>query len=132
MFDLQRVRKIINWYIFQEYGENDSEIAEKLGYTSSYFSQIFGKKVPISQKFIEKLCSLDDNINKYWISSGEGEMFKNNQKIGNVDNSSVVGANINGTGINIHGTSLELIDVIKEQQKQIGELIGIISKFNEK
>ena len=128
MFDIQRVRKVINWYIFQEYGKNDAEIAAKLGYTKSSFSQILGGKVPISQNFIDKLCSLDSNINKVWLS-GEGEMFRNYQKIGNIDNSNVVGANVNGTGINISGTSSELIDVIKEQQKQIGELIGIINRL---
>jgi phage repressor protein C with HTH and peptisase S24 domain len=80
MFDLQRIRKLINWYIFQEYGKNDTEIAEKLGYNKSSFSQILGGKVPISQNFVDKLCSLDDNINKVWIS-GKGEMFKND--IGN-------------------------------------------------
>jgi len=129
MFDIQRVRKVINWCIFQEYGKNDAEIAAKLGYTKSSFSQILGGKVPISQNFIDKLCSLDSNINKVWLS-GEGEMFRNYQKNGNIDNSSVVGANVNGTGINISGASSELIDVIKKQQEQIGGLIEIINKLS--
>lgn len=78
MFDLQRIRKLINWYIFQEYGKNDAEIAEKLGYTKSSFSQILRGKVPLSKNFIDKLCSLDTNINKVWIS-GKGSMLKNEQ-----------------------------------------------------
>lgn len=32
-------------------------------------------KVPLSDKFISKLCSLDENINLVWVQSGEGEMF---------------------------------------------------------
>jgi SOS-response transcriptional repressor LexA len=76
MFDLQRVRKLVNWYIFQEYGKNDAEIAERLGYEKSYFSQILNGKVSLSKSFIDKLCALDQNINKVWIS-GSGVMLKN-------------------------------------------------------
>ena len=32
-------------------------------------------KVPLSDKFISKLCSLDENINLVWVQSGEGKMF---------------------------------------------------------
>ncbi|MBP1673725.1 MAG: hypothetical protein H6Q25_1540 [Bacteroidetes bacterium] len=76
MFDLQRVRKLVNWYIFQEYGKNDAEIALRLGYEKSYFSQILNGKVALSKVFVDKLCSLDQNINKVWIS-GSGTMLKN-------------------------------------------------------
>lgn len=78
MFDLQRVRKLVNWCIFQEIGKNDAEIAQKLGYTKSSFSQILRGKVPVSKNFVDKLCSLDSNINKVWIS-GKGSMLKNEQ-----------------------------------------------------
>jgi len=76
LFDLQRIRKIINWYIFQEYGKSATEIAAKLGYTKSSLSQILNEQVPISQKFVDKLCSIDKNINKDWIS-GKGKMLLN-------------------------------------------------------
>jgi len=80
MFDLQRVRKLINWLIFMDYGKNDAEIAQKLGYTKSSFSQILTGKVPISQNFVDKLCSLDENINKVWIN-GMGDMLKKSQTV---------------------------------------------------
>ncbi len=76
MYDLQRIRKLINWYIFQEIGKNDAEIATALGYKQSSLSQILKGKVPISKKFVDKLCLLDKNINKLWIS-GKGSMLKN-------------------------------------------------------
>lgn len=76
MYDLQRIRKLVNWYIFQEIGKNDAEIATALGYKQSSFSQILKGKVPISKKFVDKLCSLDNNINKLWIS-GKGSMLRN-------------------------------------------------------
>lgn len=75
MRNLKRIKKVINWLIYKEIGESEKEIAERLGYTKSSFSQIVNGKVPLSDKFISKLCSLDENINLVWVQSGEGEMF---------------------------------------------------------
>ena len=75
MSNLKRIKKVINWLIYKEIGESEKEIAERLGYTKSSFSQIVNGKVPLSDKFISKLCSLDENINLVWVYSGEEEMF---------------------------------------------------------
>ena len=75
MSNLKRIKKVINWLIYKEIGESEKEIAERLGYTKSSFSQIVNGKVPLSDKFISRLCSLDENINLVWVQSGEGEMF---------------------------------------------------------
>lgn len=72
MSNLKRIKKVINWLIYKEIGESEKEIAERLGYTKSSFSQIVNGKVPLSDKFISKLCSLDENINLVWVQSGEG------------------------------------------------------------
>lgn len=47
MTETQRVKKVINWLVFMEYAENERELAEKLGYTKSSFSQIVNGKVPL-------------------------------------------------------------------------------------
>lgn len=47
----QRIRKAINWLIFQDVAESEKEIADRLGYTKSSFSQIVNGKVPLSEKF---------------------------------------------------------------------------------
>lgn len=75
MSNLKRIKKVINWLIYKGIGKSEKEIAERLGYTKSSFSQIVNGKVPLSDKFISKLCSLDENINLVWVQSGEGEMF---------------------------------------------------------
>ncbi len=72
----QRIRKAINWLIFQDVAESEKEIADRLGYTKSSFSQIVNGKVPLSEKFVKKLCSLDENINDVWITNGEGSLLK--------------------------------------------------------
>jgi hypothetical protein len=78
MTDTQRIKKVVNWLIFQEVAENEKALADLLGYKKSSFSQIMNGKVPLSDRFVKKLCSLDENINEVWIMTGEGDMFKNN------------------------------------------------------
>lgn len=77
MTDIQRIKKAINWLIFQGVAENEKALAELLGYTKSSFSQIINGRVPISEKFVKKLCGLDENINEVWVLKGDGTMFKN-------------------------------------------------------
>lgn len=81
MTEQQRIKKIIKWLIFSDFAENDKEVAENLGYTKSSLSQIVTGKVPVSEKFIKKLCSADKNINEEWINTGEGEMLKTDTPI---------------------------------------------------
>lgn len=76
MTEIQRIKKVCKWLMFTDIADNDKELAEKLGYTKSSFSQILNGKVPISGKFVDKLCDLDHNINKVWVFSGNGNMFK--------------------------------------------------------
>lgn len=71
----KRLKKVVNWLIFQEIAENERALADLLGYTKSSFSQIMNGKVPLSDKFVKKLCRLDENINEVWVLTGEGEMF---------------------------------------------------------
>lgn len=62
MEHLRRLKKVINWLIFKEIAENERALAETLGYTKSSFSQIVTGKVPLSEKFMKRICSLDENI----------------------------------------------------------------------
>lgn len=71
----RRLKRAINWLIFQEIAENETELAEKLGYRKSSFSQIVNGKVPLADKFVKRLCSLDENINEVWILTGEGDLL---------------------------------------------------------
>lgn len=77
MEDLYRVKKVIKYLIFREFAESEAEIANKLGYTKSSFSSIVNGKVPLSDKFLAKLCSVDGNINEDWVKTGKGKMLSN-------------------------------------------------------
>jgi transcriptional regulator with XRE-family HTH domain len=79
MTDIQRVSKVIKWLIFNDFAENDRDLAAKLGYNVTYFSQIKSGKTKISEQFIERLCESDVNLNKIWVLNGKGEMLRKNE-----------------------------------------------------
>ncbi|MDK7375743.1 hypothetical protein QP519_09375 [Weeksella virosa] len=76
---LERVKRAINYLIFIENLENDKELAKLMGYASAYLSHVKTGKVALSEKFIKKLCSMDENIDKNYILTGEGSLLKNDQ-----------------------------------------------------
>jgi SOS-response transcriptional repressor LexA len=80
MTDLQRVKKVINWLIFTGFGENERDVAEKLGYKKASLSQILNGHAPLSEKFVKNLCSADANLNGVWIMKGEGNMLKSDTR----------------------------------------------------
>jgi hypothetical protein len=115
MSNIERVKKVIKWIIYSDFAENDKELAELLGYTKSSFSQILNERVPLSSKFIDKICSIDKNINKVWILSGEGEMLNKNE----IDNE--LGQNFEN---NVE-LLLEKISLLEEQNSILKENIEL-------
>lgn len=133
----KRIKKAINWLIFQELAENERDLSERLGYTKSSFSQIVNGKVPLSEKFVGKLCSLDENLNSVWILTGEGDMFRdgcmNGENTG--DGNNIVGDNNNWNNVNTDEALSRALNEIGEQRKlvakaqeQIDRLITLLEK----
>ena len=68
--------------------------------------------------------------------TGEGEMLKTSQSVGDISNSSVSGVNVNGNGIQINPNAYDtLLKIVETNQKatekfqeQIDRLITIIEK----
>nr|DAU55187.1 MAG TPA: PROTEIN (SINR PROTEIN) REGULATOR, ANTAGONIST, SPORULATION.9A [Caudoviricetes sp.] len=119
MMDIkQRIKKVINWLIYQEIADNERALSEMLGYTKSSFSQIVNGKVPLSDKFVKKLCSLDENINEVWVSDGTGEMFKNNL---NSENEVTIPKNV-------WNIIQQQAESLATRDKQIDELMGMLKE----
>ena len=120
MEHLRRLRKVINWLIFKEIAENERALAETLGYTKSSFSQIATGKVPLSEKFMKRICSLDENINFVWLQSGEGEMFLSNN------------LNSEDGGVAVPKDAWEIIkqqaESLSARDKQIDELMEMLKE----
>ena len=116
MTDIQRIKKVINWLIFQDVAENERDLSEKMGYTKSSFSQITNGKVPLSDKFVKNLCSFDENINEVWVKEGTGTMFKNNPNSENV-------VTIPESAWNVIQKQTESLAA---RDRQVDELIGML------
>ena len=128
---------MINWLIFQGVAENERELSEMLGYAKSSFSQLVNGKVPLSDKFVGKLCDLDPNLNSAWVSTGEGDMFLSDCL--KSENSNIVGDNNNWNNVNTDAALLRALDEISEQRKltqaaqeQVSRLIEVIANINSK
>jgi transcriptional regulator with XRE-family HTH domain len=106
-----------------------TDFSLKLGIKQANLSHIetYGTKISVS--ILQKVIS-NFNVSAEWLLTGNGEMMRNEQQIGDIDNSTVVGANVNGNDISINGTncSTELLEIIKKQQQQIDKLIDVINK----
>lgn len=118
MTETQRVKKVINWLVFMEYAENERELAEKLGYTKSSFSQIVSGKVPLSERFVQKLASVDRNINEVWIMTGEGNML----------NSVEAGTSVVTIPANVWEVIQTQAESLKSKDKQIDELVALLKQ----
>jgi transcriptional regulator with XRE-family HTH domain len=116
MLDIQRVKMVCKWLIFNDYADNDSELAKLMGYTKSSFSQIMNGKVPLSSKFIDKLCNVDQNINKVWVFTGKGDMLRKEV--------STLEISIEANNITIKGMQdkIDLQDEIISSLKQVNSM----------
>ena len=101
-----------------EYAENERELAEKLGYTKSSFSQIVNGKVPLSERVVQKLASVDRNINEVWIMTGEGNML----------NSVEAGTSVVTIPANVWEVIQTQAESLKSKDKQIDELVALLKQ----
>ena len=112
------------------------EFSNILGIKQANLSHIENKGSKISVEILDKIISNFD-INADWLLSGEGKIFRNEQKMGDVSKSTVVGNNIHGNGISIHHPISKTVadnynEIIKKQQEQIDGLIAIIKNLSDK
>jgi phage repressor protein C with HTH and peptisase S24 domain len=71
----ENIKKIVQWLILQGRVESQRDLAAQLGYQESSFSQIVNGHVPVSNKFLSRLCGIDPRINRDWIVTGQGDML---------------------------------------------------------
>jgi plasmid maintenance system antidote protein VapI len=123
-----------------EINKNIRLLIEKLGITAYEFSRQIGNKRAdnIYNIINERVEVSATTLNKIFEKYPEhkdfilyGDSSKNNQTIGDISNSTVVGANVNGNGITIsYNDFAELIEVVKKRDEQIDKLIEIIKKLS--
>jgi hypothetical protein len=141
MAENERFLSIIQFLISSKKIRNQQDFVERVWSDKATISQIKTGKIGIPNNLFEKIASSFPEINCDWLKTGEGEML-NNQNIGNISNSTVVGANVNGSGNNItHNNFAEMIELqkgyqelLKKKDEHISELLLIVNKltYNEK
>lgn len=71
-----RIKLVVKWLIGTGIARNQEAIGRLMGYSNkSSFSQILNDKVSLPNDFIDRLCSLNENINFVWIKDGTGNMI---------------------------------------------------------
>ena len=73
---LTNLKILIRWMLQQGmYGSSQKVLSNRLGYKESSFSQIVNGHVPVSGRFVNKLCEMEPRINRDWLMNGQGEML---------------------------------------------------------
>ena len=71
----ERAKQMVRWLISQGYAASQRELAQLMGYKESSFSQIINGRVPMSEKFVNRLVAVDRNLNSEWLLQGAGNML---------------------------------------------------------
>ena len=72
-------------------------------------------------------------ISPEWLLTGKGDMVRKAEsalKIESLNNSRVIGSNVNSPGSYTNESSAELIEIIKKQQEQMDNLILIVKNLS--
>ena len=132
MTEIQRVRKVADWLLFKGYAQSDRELAEKLGYSRSFFSQIMNEKAPLSVRFVRQLCSASRNINYDWVLTGTGQMLKDAyseeaQLSSAAEKATPYGQRHSGGTLTNEYETKALIEMLQEKDRQIAILQSQVS-----
>jgi transcriptional regulator with XRE-family HTH domain len=123
MNELERLKKLVSWIIFSGYAKNESELASKLGYTKSSFSQIMNGRVPVADRFLNKISEIVSNLNIEWIRFGTGDML---------NDTDLENRNLNieiENPINENEKEKMMLRVIESQQRTIEKLTDLVINF---
>lgn len=127
--------RLIEYIKYKGIGQN--KFAESIGVSSGYVNNIRKSIQP------DKVLSISKeypDLNTGWLLTGEGAMLRASQSIGDISGSTVVGANVNGSGNTITNNDVAgLIELqkgyqqmLKEKDKQIDRLLSIIENSTKK
>lgn len=120
------------------------KLAERMDLAGSYFNGLQAGKQRYTKKNLDVLCSLHPEINREFVSTGQGSMFSAPVNYGNIsqnvsgDNNTVGGNTINNDTIDLKSLSQkidnnselikELIANMKRRDDLIDMLLNIMNK----
>ena len=66
---------IVAWLLEKRVASSQRSLAVTMGYNPSSFSQIINQHVPLSEKFLHRLVTIEPRVNLEWVRTGKGEML---------------------------------------------------------
>jgi DNA-binding XRE family transcriptional regulator len=120
--------------ILSELKTNKNALSKELGYGNNVgLTNIENGKYNFSTQLASRIVAKFPQFSYKWVLKGEGEVL-NNQNIGDVSNSTVIGANVHGNVT--HNDFSEMIELqkgyqelLKKKDGHISELLLIINKL---
>lgn len=112
-------------YFIEYKGISKYRFYQKTGITRGILDQDNG----MSEENTARFLAYFPEVSPEWLLTGRGDMLrqtKSDTQTGDINNSNIIGSNVNGSGISINATPTELLDVIKKQQEHIDKLLNII------
>ena len=130
-----RFATILNNY----FRRNMSEMARVFGVEQSFIRDIISGKT--DNPTFDNLSKIVDNstipISAEWLLTGKGEVEKNYQQVGNIENSTAIGVNVYGSNNNFPKSNENIEQSIKfyqnlveKQQQQIEKQLIIIENLS--
>jgi hypothetical protein len=78
---LDRIKVAVKALVSFGVAKNQEDLGRLLGYTNkSSFSQVLNGKVELPRDFVDRLCGLDDRLEKIWVAEGVGPVLKGFEK----------------------------------------------------
>lgn len=121
-------------------GENLSEVERKCGFSPQTFRKSIDRDSNLQVDKIESVLEFYPNLSAEWLLRGMGDMCRNSQSVGDIQNSSVHGVNVNGRDIHfdcpfdkdgfalLRETTSNYQKSVETFQHQISELISLIKR----
>lgn len=115
----ERLNKAYNYLKSQGVVHTQKDVSEKMGATApNVSSALKGVDAVLTDKFLSRFNEAFGNIfSDEWLISGIGDMLRPSQSVSDINNSTVVGANVQGNGNNISNNDAMNIAGMIELQK---------------
>lgn len=73
---LKRVNDVVGYLKREGIVDSQKDMAGKIGFSIGHVCCVLGGKYPLTVRFVNRVCRLDERLNAEWVFTGEGEMVK--------------------------------------------------------
>nr|DAX41396.1 MAG TPA: LAMBDA REPRESSOR (TRIPLE MUTANT)/DNA COMPLEX-DNA COMPLEX, DOUBLE HELIX, TRANSCRIPTION-DNA.1A [Caudoviricetes sp.] len=115
---------------------SQAKFESKIGLSNGYVNNI---RKSLQPDKLQRIAQSFPELNITWLLTGEEQMLNTiHQQVGNIENSTAIGVNVNGSNNSFEVAESDIIkvmngylEIIRKQQEQIDELISIIKNHKQ-